>query len=191
MIHIVLQAVIPAGHAAHLGTGLQLDTSTVVINVSFDLVFHLVGQLVAGARKDLDTVELHRVVRCRDHDTGICVVLTHQIGHGGGGQHAQTFHIRAHAAQTGGQGGFQHIAGLAGVLADQDAGPVAGAAGQHSGCAAADLHGQLTGQVSARHTAHAVGSKIFSHNQYPSQNKLCCPLSSGLPDSGAFMPRCS
>ena len=80
--------------------------------------------------------------------------------------HAQALHVRAHAAQAGGQGRFQHIAGLAGVLADEDAGAVAGAARQDSSSAAADLHGHLTGQVRARHTADAIRSKIFSHNQY-------------------------
>ena len=64
-------------------------------------------------------------------------------------------------------GCFQHIAGLAGVLADQDARTVAGAAGQHRSSAAADLHCQFTGQVCARYTAHAIGSKVFSHNKTP------------------------
>ena len=167
VIHIVLQAVIAAVHTAHLGTGLQLNARAVVVNVDLDLVLHLVRQLIAGTGKDLDAVELHRIVGGRDHDAGIGIVLAHQIGHSGRWQNAQTFHIRTHAAQTGGQGCFQHIAGLAGVLADQDARTVAGAAGQHRSSAAADLHCQLTGQVCACNTAHTIGSKIFSHNNTP------------------------
>ena len=167
VIHIVLQAVIAAVHTAHLGTGLQLNARAIVVDVGFDLVLHLVRQLIAGTGKDLDAVELHRIVGGRDHDAGIGIVLAHQIGHSGRWQNAQTFHIRTHAAQTGGQGCFQHIAGLAGVLADQDARTVAGAAGQHRSSAAADLHCQLTGQVCACNTAHTIGSKIFSHNNTP------------------------
>ena len=167
VIHIVLQAVIAAVHTAHLGTGLQLNARAIIVDVGFDLVLHLVRQLIAGTGKDLDAVELHRIVGGRDHDAGIGIVLAHQIGHSGRWQNAQTFHIRTHAAQTGGQGCFQHIAGLAGVLADQDARTVAGAAGQHRSSAAADLHCQLTGQVCACNTAHAIGSKVFSHNKTP------------------------
>ena len=62
VVHIVLQAVIAAVHAAHIVAGHQLDARTVVVDVSLDLVFHLIRQLVAAARKDLDAVELHRVV---------------------------------------------------------------------------------------------------------------------------------
>ena len=167
VVHIVLQAVIAAVHAAHIVAGHQLDARTVVVDVSLDLVFHLIRQLVAAARKDLDAVELHRVVGGRNDHTGVRVVLAHQIGHGGGGQHAQTLHVRTHAAQTGGQGSFQHVAGLAGVLADQDAGAVAGAAGEHRCRAAADLHCQFTGQVCTGHAAHTVGPKVFSHNNTP------------------------
>ena len=167
VIHIVLQAVIAAVHTAHLGTGLQLNARAIIVDVGFDLVLHLVRQLIAGTGKDLDAVELHRIVGGRDHDAGIGIVLAHQIGHSGRGQNAQTFHIRTHTAQTGRQGCFQHIAGLAGVLADQDARTVAGAAGQHRSSAAADLHCQLTGQVCACNTAHTIGSKIFSHNNTP------------------------
>ena len=145
----------------------QTNVRTVVEDVGFDLVLDLIGQFVAVALEDLDAVELHRIVGGRDHDAGIGIVLAHQIGHSGRWQNAQTFHIRTHAAQTGGQGCFQHITRLAGVLADQDARTVAGAAGQHRSSAAADLHCQLTGQVCACNTAHTIGSKIFSHNKTP------------------------
>ena len=94
------------------------------------------------------------------------VVLAHQIGHGGSGDDAQALDVRAHAAQTGGQGSFQHITGLAGVLADEDTGLVASAAGQHGGSAASDEHCHLTGQVCTSHAAHTVGTKILSHSKY-------------------------
>ena len=134
--------------------------------MGLDLLFHIVRQLVAGPGEDFDAVELHRVVGGRDDDTGVGVVLAHQIGYGGGGHDAQTLDVRAHTAQAGRQGSFQHIAGLAGVLADEDAGLVAGAAGQHGGSAASDEHRHLTGQICTGHAAHTIGTKILSHSKY-------------------------
>ena len=93
-------------------------------------------------------------MRRRDDHAGVGVILAHQIGHGGSGDDAQTLDVRAHAAQTGGQGSFQHITGLA------------GAAGQHGGSAASDEHRHLTGQVCTGHAAHTVGTKILSHSKY-------------------------
>ncbi len=122
VVHIVLQAVIAAVHAAHIAAGHQLDARTVVVDIGFNFVLHLVRQLVAGAGEDLDAVEFHRVVRRRDDHAGVGVVLAHQIGHGGSGDDAQALNVRAHAAQTGGQGRFQHITRLAGILADEDTG---------------------------------------------------------------------
>ena len=166
MLDIVLDAVDAAGHTAHTVAGGQRDARTLVVDVCLDLLFHIVRQLVAGPGEDLDAVELHRVVRGRDDDTGVGVVLAHQIGYGGGGHDAQTLDVRAHTAQAGRQGSFQHIAGLAGVLADEDAGLMAGAAGQHGGSAASDEHRHLTGQICTGHAAHTIGTKILSHSKY-------------------------
>ena len=163
VIHIVLQAVGAEGHFAHRAAGGQRDVGAVVVDVLLDLILHLVGQLVAGAGEDLDAVEFHRVVGGRDHHTRVGVVFLDQIGHCRGRQHAEALDVRPHAAQTGGQRSFQHIAGLPGVLADQDAGAMAGPPGQHSGRTAADLHGHFTGQIHARHTADTIGTKILSH----------------------------
>ncbi len=166
MVGVVLDAVGAAGHAAHIVAGGQLEARALIVDVDFNFVLHLVRQLVAGAGEDFDAVEFHRVVRRRDDHAGVGIVLAHQIGHGGSGQHAQTLHVRTHAAQTGGQGSFQHITGLAGVLADQDAGrwpvlPVSTAAAPRPIFIAS-----LTGQVCTSHAAHTVGTKILSHNKY-------------------------
>src|SRR5699024_7167197 len=105
--------------------GGQGDVPAVVVDVGLDAGFHLVGQLVAGGGEHFDAVELHRVVGRRDGDARVRLVLGDEVGHRGGGQNAQGLHVGPHAAQAGGQGGFQHIPRLAGVLADQDAGPAA------------------------------------------------------------------
>ena len=88
------------------------------------------------------------------------------MGHRGGGNHAQQLHVCAHAAQAGSQRALQHIAGDAGVLADENAGLAAGVLGENGSRTSADLHGQLTAQVFPGHAAHAVGTKQFAHKKF-------------------------
>ena len=102
-------------------------------------------------------------MRCGDHNTGVCAVFAHQIGHAGGGDHTQQVNVCANAAQTGSQGAFQHIAGNTGIFANQNTGTVAVQTGQLCGSCAADLQGQFTSQVFARHTADTIGTKQFTH----------------------------
>ena len=90
-------------------------------------------------------------------------VFAHQIGHAGGGDHTQQVNVCANAAQTGSQGAFQHIAGNTGIFANQNTGTVAVQTGQLCGSCAADLQGQFTSQVFARHTADTIGTKQFTH----------------------------
>ena len=114
--------------------------------------------------ENFDAVEFHRVVGSGNHNTGVRLIFAHQIRHAGGGDDAQQHDIRADAAQTGSQRGFQHIAGNAGVLADEDLGAVTVQLGQHRCHTATDFQRQFTGQVLARHTADTVGTKKFTHN---------------------------
>ena len=93
-------------------------------------------------------------------------VLAHQIGHGGSGDDAQALDVRAHAAQTGGQGSFQHIPGLAGVLADEDTGLWPVLLVSTAAAPRPIEHRHLTGQVCTGHAAHTVGTKILSHSKY-------------------------
>src|SRR5699024_4004852 len=130
-----------------------------------------------------------------------------------GGDHAQQVHVGAHAAQTGSQGGCQHIAGNTGIFTDQDFGPMAVQLRQHGGGTAADLQRQFTGQIFARYAADTVSSKQFTHNHQilssfgdslycmppacpavrkvvKTQNILCWPSSSSS-RRGTAMCRCS
>ena len=112
----------------------------------------------------------------RDDNARIGVVFPYQIGNAGGRDDAQQINIGAHAAQSGSKGAFQHIAGHAGVLADQDAGAVAIQAGQHRSGGTANLKCQFTGQIAPGHAAHAVRSKQFTHiNQILSFRQAFCP----------------
>ena len=54
----------------------------------FDLVLGVVVQFVAAGPEDLDAVVGHRVVRRRDHHPEVGVVGAGQVGHRGGGEHA-------------------------------------------------------------------------------------------------------
>ena len=162
-IHIVIHSGIQAVNAADLGTITDLDILAVFEDMSLNAVFYFIGQLVAIALENLDAVELHRVVGRGDHNTGVCAVFAHQIGHAGGGDHTQQVNVCANAAQTGSQGAFQHIAGNTGIFANQNTGTVAVQTGQLCGSCAADLQGQFTSQVFARHTADTIGTKQFTH----------------------------
>ena len=86
----------------------------------FDIGLHLVRQFEAVAGEDLDAVVLKGIVRGGDHHAGIGP-------HGGGDkgdarrrQRADQQHIHPHGADPGGQGIFEHVAGLPGILADDD-----------------------------------------------------------------------
>ena len=84
-----------------------------------------------------------RVVGGGDDHARVGAVLAHQIGHRRRGDDAQQLHVRAHAAQAGGQGAFQHVTGDARVLADEDARLVFRFARQHRRGRPADAHRQL------------------------------------------------
>lgn len=59
VVGVVLDAVGAVGHAAHIVAGGQLEARTLIVDIGFNFVFHIVRQLVAGAGEDLDAVEFH------------------------------------------------------------------------------------------------------------------------------------
>ena len=69
--------------------GLQLDFFRVIQDQRLDLFFGSIRQLITGSRKQLDAVELHAVMGCRDHNACICTVCPYQICHSRRGNYAQ------------------------------------------------------------------------------------------------------
>ena len=94
----------------------------------FDLVFGLVGQLVAVGPEQLDAVVVERVMRRRNHDPKIGAHRTGQHGDRRGRHRAKQQHVHADRGETGHQRSLDHVAGQPGILADHHAMPVLTAA---------------------------------------------------------------
>lgn len=164
-------AALGVGHAARAAQFFRADAAQRLVHRLLDGGLDVVGQLHAMGGEELDAVVLVRIVRGADHDTGGQAQRARQVGHGrrrdGPGQQ----HVDTGGRQAGFQGGFQHVAGNAGVLADHDLGPVAAApagvlamfARQHpaGGIAQTQREGGVDHRA-ADFAAHAVGTKIFA-----------------------------
>ena len=118
-----------------------------------DLVFHLVGELIALGVEELDAVVLRRVMRSGDHRAAVGVQLAHEQRNRrrGDDSHRKLGPSRAHDA--GGKRRFQHVARQAGVLADHDV-----LAEEHSRSLSQAI-GKLAGELGVRDSADTVGSK--------------------------------
>ena len=118
-----------------------------------DLVFHLVGKLVALGVEKLDAVVLRRVMRSGNHRAAVGVQLAHEQRNRrcGDDPHRKLGPSRAHDA--GGKRRFQHVARQAGVLADHDV-----LAEEHSRSLSQAI-GKLAGELGVRNSADTVGSK--------------------------------
>ena len=81
-------------------------------------LFRFVRKLIALCIKDLDAVMFIRIVRGRNHDTGIRLFLHRQERHSRRRDRAKGFDITAHRADTCHQSGLQHIRRNACILAD-------------------------------------------------------------------------
>ena len=86
-----------------------------------DLLLDLVVELVAVGTEELDPVVVVGVVRSGDDDASIGAQRTGHVGDAGRGQRSHEHDVDAHRQDAGGQGVLQHVAGKAGVLADDDA----------------------------------------------------------------------
>ena len=126
---------------------------TALLDELLDLIFHLVGKLVALGVEELDAVVLRRVMRSGDHCTTVGVQLAHEQRNRrrGDNPHRKLGPSRAHDA--GGKRRFQHIARQAGVLADHDV------LAEKHGRSLSQAIGKLAGELGVRDSADTVGSK--------------------------------
>ena len=81
-----------------------------------------VGELVALAVENLDSVVLIGVVRGGNHDARVRLFLPGEVGHGGRRNISHGFYVAAHGAQPRNQRRLQQIRGDAGVLAQDHRG---------------------------------------------------------------------
>ena len=164
MVHIVPHYIGGRQHLSHIPAGRTGRGQGLVQHNGFNAFFQGVGELVTVAAENLNAVELAGVVGGGNHNARIGFILSHQKRHCRGGHHAQLHHIGPYAAQAGSQGALQHIAGKPGILADEDFGVEAVFIRQHHCGGPANLHGQLTGELTIGDSPDTVRTEKSSHN---------------------------
>jgi len=85
-----------------------------------DVILCLVGKLVAALTEKFNTVKLVCIVRGRNHDTGVALVFARQVGNGRRRHNPGNQGVGTCRTNAGDQGGFEHVAGNTGVLANED-----------------------------------------------------------------------
>ena len=164
MLHIFLrrrgEVVDPANLVARLSGGKALALR----QQRLDGLLLRVGQLAAALAENLDAVVLIGVVRRRNDNACVGLILCAQPCHGGRGDDPQQHHVDPHGGQPGRHRLLQHVGGGARILADDHlAARTPVRLCQRQGGRLADAHCKFTGQLHAGDVAYAVGSKQFCH----------------------------
>ena len=131
------------------------------VQILFAQILDLVLHLFPMAIDELDPVVIVGIVAGGDHDAAVEIVDASHIGHTGRGGHVQHICVRAGGSDARDQSMLQHIAGPAGILADDDAGLVVAAVIPAD--EPTDLIGMLDGQYLVDLAAKTVCSEIFTH----------------------------
>ena len=165
----------PADHIP-LGQGQLLPLSSEGLQLAVQVGLHqgddAFVHLLAEAVDELDAVVVIGVVAGGDHDAAVKALGPDHIGHGGGGGDVEQVGVRAGGHQAAHQAVLKHIAGPAGILADDDPGRTVGpAAALQLGIVPAQetphLIGVVGGQIAVGLSPEAIGSKVFSHGNSP------------------------
>ena len=107
---------------AHAGTGRQRVGSHDFLghDPGADLFLDRIGKLHALAAKELDAVELRRIMRSRDDDAAVELILDGEQRHGGRGDDAAAMRTAALGHNAGGQSALEHGTRKTRVAADAD-----------------------------------------------------------------------
>ncbi len=138
------------------------------VQVVLDQFDGVLAHLLAVAVQQLYAVVVEGVVGRRDHDAAVELVGVGDPGHAGRGGDVEHVGVRAAGRQARDQRVFKHVAGTAGVLADDDLRvlPVAGKApllGIVPAQEAPHLVGMVRRQCNVGLPPEAVGAEIFAH----------------------------
>ena len=136
------------------------------IEQRLDLGFDLVAELVAVRPEQLDAVVVERIVRGRDHHAEIGAHRARQHADRRRRDRAGEQHVHADRGEAGDQRGLDHVAGQAGVLADQDAMAVFAVLEDQPG-GLTDLERQFRGNDPVGPAANAVGAEITTNHEMP------------------------
>ena len=138
------------------------------LEVADDLVLLRVGQLLAAAREELDAVVRGRVVGGGDHHAEVGVQVPHEIGGGGGRQHARIPHVHAGGRQARLHGGRDELtadARVPGHDGDRASAGVEGLRAEDGRGGLGQLDGQLHGEGLVGQATDAIGSEQSRHDQ--------------------------
>ncbi len=133
----------------------------VVQNHVLDLRLFPVGELIPLGAKDFDAVKVEGVMAGGDHHPGVHLMGHREAGHRRGGHHPQGDTVRPAGTKPRRQGGFYHIRGKAGILADEHLGllPLPQALPQDGSQGLPHLGTALDGEIPVGDAPDAVGTK--------------------------------
>ena len=122
VVDVCLASVLHLDDVAHTGAGRQRVGSHGFLghDPGADLFLDSIGKLHTLAAKELDAVELRRIVRSGDDNAAIELVLNSEQRHGGRGDNAAAMRTAALGHNAGGQSALEHGARKARVAADAD-----------------------------------------------------------------------
>ena len=158
-LDVAVLRVVDALGAAELGRGELLRQ--VALDQLLDLALDLVGELEAVRPEQLDAVVVVRVVRGRDHDAEVGAHGAREHGDRRRRHRAGQQHVHADRGEAGDQRGLDHVAGEAGVLADQHAVAVLAALEDQAG-GLPDLEREFGRDHAVGAAANAIGTEIFA-----------------------------
>ena len=107
-------------HPLHLADAIGCDRLERALECELDRDLRFVGELAAVPGEELHPVIKVRIVRRADHDAGIGAVGLREIGDRGGRGRAEQPHVGSRRGEPRLEGRLEHVAGDAGVLADED-----------------------------------------------------------------------
>ena len=183
---------VSAGHIVHrpanllpFGGGKLLPAAAEALQISVNVALNQgddgLVHFFAGAVDELDAVVVVGVVAGGDHNAAVEALSADDEGHAGGGGYVQQVGIRAGGHQTAHQAVLKHIAGTAGILADDDSRRIVGTgpALQLAIVPAQEtphLEGVVGSQGYVGFAAEAVSAKVFSHRYPPQSFRLATML---------------
>lgn len=166
MIDICLAGVLHLDDVTHTGAGRQRVGSHGLLghDPGADLFLDSIGKLHALAAKELDAVELRRIVRSRDDDAAVELVLDGEQRHGRRRDNAAAVRSAALGHNAGGQSTLEHGARKTRVTAD------ANVRTKELGRRTAKTKREVAREVGVGDAADAIGTEdVLGHRIAPSQ----------------------
>ena len=166
VVDVRLASVLHLDDVAHAGTGRQCVGSHSFLghDPGADLFLDRIGKLHALAAKELDAVELRRIVRSRDDDAAVELILDSEQRHGRRRDNTAAMRAAALGHNAGGQSTLEHSARKTRVATD------ANVRTKELGRRATQAKREVTREVGVGDATDAVGTEdVLGHRIAPSQ----------------------